>query len=72
MGSHYEKMVGIIKNSLYKTIGSSNLTWSELEEVILKVEVTINNRSLRYMKDDMQLPLLTPNIMTLGKATSRP
>ena len=47
--SQYERMVDIIKNSLYKTIGSSNLTWSELEEVILKVEVTINNRSLRYM-----------------------
>ena len=41
-GSQYERMVGI--NSLYKSIGSSNLTWSELEEVLLDVEVTINNR----------------------------
>ena len=70
MGSHYEKMVGIIKNSLYKTIGSSNLTWSELEKVLLDGDVTIRNRPLCYVENDIQLPLLTPNFMTLGKATS--
>ena len=60
------------KNSLYKSIGSSNLTWSELEEVLLDVEVRINNRLLCYVEDDIQLPLLSPKIMTLGKSTSIP
>ena len=71
-GSQHERMVGIIKNSLYKTIGSPNLTWSELEEVLLQVQVTINNRPLCYVENDIQLSLLTANFMTLGKATSIP
>ena len=64
--------VGIIKNSLCKTFDSSNLTWSELEEVLLDVEVTVNNRPLCYVEDDIELRLLTPNIMTVGKATLIP
>ena len=56
-GGQYERMVGIIKNSVYKTIGSSNLTLIELEEVHLDVEATINNRHLCYVEDYIQLPL---------------
>lgn len=58
-------MVGIIKNSFYKAIGSFNLTWFKLEDVLLDVEVTINNRPLCYMEDDIELPLLTSNMMIL-------
>lgn len=58
-------MVGIIKNSLYKAIGSFNLTWFELEDVLLDVEVTINNRLLCYVEDDIELLLLTSNMMRL-------
>ena len=33
----------------------------ELEEVVLDVEIALNNRSLSYLEDDIQLPILTPN-----------
>ncbi|XP_015754716.1 PREDICTED: uncharacterized protein LOC107334299 [Acropora digitifera] len=34
-GSQFERMVGIVKGSLSKTIGNGFLTWTELEEVTL-------------------------------------
>ena len=46
-------MVGIVKGSLYKTIGNGFLTWTELEEVVLDVEVAVNNRPLGYIQDDV-------------------
>ena len=39
------------------------MRWSELEELVLDVEIALNNRPLSYLEDDIQLPLLTPNSM---------
>lgn len=60
-GGQFERMVGLVKAALSKTIGNSFLTWAEFEEILLDVEVTLNNRPLSYADDDVQLPLLTPN-----------
>ena len=66
-GGQFERMVGLVKQALYKTIGNGNLTWNELQEVILDVETTLNNRPLSYVEDDIQLPLLTPNALLFGQ-----
>lgn len=50
-----------MKSMFYKTVGQGLLTWEELSEVILDVEVTMNNRPLCYVEEDVQLPTLTPN-----------
>ena len=52
-GGQFERMVGIVKGSLYRTIGNGFLTWTELEEVVLDVEVAVNNRPLGYIQDDV-------------------
>ena len=52
---------------MYKGIGRANLSWNELEEVLLDVEVTLNNRPLCYVEDDVQLPVLTPSTMMFGQ-----
>jgi len=39
------------------------LRWAELEEVVLDVEVALNKRPLRYLEDDVNLPVLTPHSM---------
>ena len=49
-----------------KSIGNSMLTWNEFEEVLLDIELTLNNRPLIYVEDDVQLPLLTPNTLIHG------
>ena len=35
--------------------------------MLLDVEVTLNNRALCYMEDDIQLPVLTPSAMMFGR-----
>ena len=61
-GSQFERIVGLMKSSLNKTgIGKGCLLWTELEDVLLDVEVALNNRPLSYVEDDVQLPILTPN-----------
>ena len=66
-GGQFERLIGLMKKSLFKVIGGAKLKFSELEEVILDVEVALNNRPLSYVEDDLQFPVLTPNVMMFGK-----
>ena len=43
------------------------MTYNELEEILLDVEINLNNCSLTHVKDDIQLNILTPNSMILGR-----
>ena len=63
MGGQFERIVGLMKNALQKTIGNGFLTWEELEEVLMDAEVSLNDRPLSYVEEDVQYPLLTPNTM---------
>ena len=60
-GGQHERLIGLIKHSLHKSIGKSLLTWSELEDVLLDVEVNLNNRPLIYIEEDLEYLVLTPN-----------
>ena len=71
-GGQFERMIGLVKQAFYKSIGGAHLTWGELEEVILDVEVTLNNHPLTYVEDDIQLPVLTPNTMMFGQPNLLP
>ena len=62
-GGQFERMIGLIKQSMYKTIGNGFLSLEELREIILEVEVALNNRPLSYVEDDVQDPILTPNLL---------
>ncbi len=57
-----------MKQSLYKVIGGLNLKWKELAKVLLDVEISLNNRPLTYVKDDVELSVLTPNLMITGES----
>ena len=60
LGGQFERLVGLVKQALYKLIGGASLTWSELEEVILDTEIALNSRPLYYVEEDIQLPVVTP------------
>ena len=62
-GGQFERLIGLMKGIFYKTVGSGLLTWDELTEVLLDVEIAMNNRPLNCMEEDVQLPTLTPNSM---------
>ena len=65
-GGFYERLVGIMKKSLSKSIGQALLTFDELEEALLDVECFINNRPICYVGDECDEPILTPNILLRG------
>ena len=71
-GGQFERLVGVVKQAFYKAIGRACLTLNELEEVLLDVEIAVNNRPLTYVEDDIQLPLLTPNVMLHGQSNLLP
>ena len=60
-GGQFERLIGLVKGSLYKSVGNGLLSWKELQEVLLDVEVALNNRPLDYVEDDIELPILTPS-----------
>ena len=66
VGGQFERMVGIFKQAFSKSVGNGTLTWAELQDVLLDVEVALNNRPLSYVEEDLQLPLLTPNMLQFG------
>ena len=65
-GGQFERMVGLVKQCLYKGTGKAKLKKQELQEVILDTEINLNNRLLMY-RDDVQFPILTPNILIHGQ-----
>ena len=66
-GGFFERLVGIMKRSLSKAIGKKLLTFPELEEVLLDVECTMNNRPLCYQGEEFEHQVITPNILLRGR-----
>ena len=67
MGGQFKRMVGLMKQCLCKTVGKANVSWQELEEVLLDIEIKLNNRPLNYLEDDIQFPILTLNTLAFGE-----
>ena len=72
LGGQFERLVGVVKSALYKAIGNGCLSWTELQDVLLDVEVTLNNRPLGYLEDDIEMPVLTPNSIQFVGSTQLP
>ena len=66
-GGQFERLVGLVKQALYKTLGKGCLYWKELQEVIIDIEIALNNRPLSYIEEDVQMPTLTPNSLIFGQ-----
>ena len=66
-GKQFERMVGLVKQSLFKATGTANLTKQELEEILLGIEIVLHNRSLIYIEGNIQMPVLTPNTFLYGQ-----
>ena len=53
-------------------MGNGTLTWSELSDIVLDVEIAINGRPLSYLEDDVEMPVLTPSSMLHLQPTQLP
>ena len=66
-GGQFERMIGLMKQMLYKAVGNAHLTMEEMQEVMLDIEINMNNRPLTYIDDDIEQPILTPNALLHGQ-----
>ena len=62
-GGQFERLIGLFKRAFHKSTGNGILSFKELEDVVLDVEVALNDRPLSYLEDDIELPVLTPATM---------
>ena len=62
-GGQFERLVGLMKQTMSKTFGKTKPSLDEFKSLMLDVETTINNRPLGYIEDDVQSTILTPNVM---------
>ena len=69
-GGQFERIIGLVKQAMFKVLGRASLSLQELKEIMLDVEMALNNRPLCYVEDDIQLPELTPNVILLGHQNS--
>lgn len=62
-----------MKSALHKSIENGMLlSWMKLQEVLLDVEITLNNRPLSYLEDDPHLVVLTPSSTLFVKSNVLP
>ncbi|MEL6606114.1 MAG: reverse transcriptase domain-containing protein [Cyanobacteria bacterium J06614_10] len=69
MGGFYERLVGVVKSCLRKTLFKRTVGWNDLVTILLEVEQIVNNRPLTYMESELpDLRPLTPNHLLKGGA----
>ena len=66
-GGQLGRMVRLMKQCLYKSAGKANLKSKEREDILLDFKNTLNNRTLCYLEDDIQFPIVTPNTLVYGE-----
>ncbi|PFX20422.1 hypothetical protein AWC38_SpisGene15123 [Stylophora pistillata] len=74
MGGFYERLIGLVKQSLRKSIGKICLTIVQLETVVKEVKAVINSRPLVYVRADFSSGFtLTPgDFLSLNPKTGVP
>ena len=61
MGGFYERLVGLVKRSLRKSLGRRMLTLIQLQTLLKEAEAVVNSRPLVYLGDDINSNIaLTP------------
>ena len=73
MGGFYERLVGITKMSLRKSIGRVSLTSSQLQTILTDIEAVINTRTLVYVDNDLENQTIPPaHFLSINLETGTP
>ena len=67
-GGFYERLVGLVKNLLKKSMGRTRLTYDEIFTLLLEVENIINCRPLTYISDNKDESFITPYHLMHGRS----
>ena len=74
MGGFYERLVGLVKRALRKTINRKLLSFIQLQTVLKEVEAVVNSRPLVYVSGDIDstITLSPKHFLTLNPNTGIP
>ncbi len=74
MGGFYERMIGIVKSALQKTIGKKLLSLDQFSTILTEVENSVNSRPLCYVSGDIDDPkIITPrHFLSLNSVSDLP
>ena len=62
MGGCYERMIGLVKRSLRKSLGKTCFNWDQLSTIICEVQAVVNTRPMIYVGDDINSKdVITPS-----------
>lgn len=68
-GATWERLIKVVKDCLYKTIGRLTLSYFNLLTTLSDIQLVINNRPLTYRTKDNELDILTPNhLISVGNS----
>ena len=69
MGGFYERLVGLVKRAIRKTIQRKLLTVIQLQTILKEVEATVNARPVVYVGDDLEsnITLAPQHFLSLNK-----
>ena len=66
-GGVYERLVGVTKNAMKKTLGKALVDYDEFQTLIKEIQQIVNNRPLTYASSDpADLSPITPNHLIYG------
>ena len=67
-GGYWERLVGLTKNAIKKTLGCAFITLTSLQTLIVEIETHLNNRPLTYISRGLdELEPLTSSHLLYGK-----
>ena len=67
-GAIWERTIGIVKAALKKVLGRALVTVSELQTILLEIEMAVNDRPLSYTSASIDDPLpISPSMLIRGR-----
>ena len=71
-GGFWERLIGLTKAAIKKTLGRAHVSLQVLQTVVVEVELILNNRPLTYLSDDIRDPQpLTPSHLLHGRTLNK-
>ena len=66
-GGAWERMIGLTKFCLKKVLGTSLISFTEMQTLLCEIECNLNNRPITYVSDDIGEEPVTPSHLIYGR-----
>lgn len=67
-GGWWERLIGLTKTCLKKSLGRATITYEELQTIVAEVESVLNDRPITYVSSNNEEPEpLTPSLLLYGR-----